>query len=103
GAGPMKRHIRIRCPLTVPVVLLASVLTFPVAGFAQTAAPESTLAKGKKAAQSPAHNLSGMYEFFARGVQGQGISNTVSANPVPMTPWAQAKYDAASQDMARKP
>ncbi len=26
---------------------------------------------------------------------GQGIYNTPSADPVPMTPWAQAKYDAA--------
>src|SRR5437879_12003289 len=36
-----------------------------------------------------------MYEFFGRGVRGQCIYNTPSANPAPMTPWAQATYDAA--------
>jgi hypothetical protein len=75
--------------------MLATVLTFPVANLAQTAAPKSTPAMDRKTVPPSSDNLSGMYEFFVRGVKDQGIYNTPSANPVPMTPWAQAKYDAA--------
>src|SRR3981189_970883 len=75
--------------------MLAAVLIFPIASFAQKAAPKSTSAKARNMVQPSAHDLSGMYEFVIRGVPGQGIYNTPSANPVPMTPWAQSKYDAA--------
>jgi len=91
----MKTRLKIRYRITVPVAILATVLIFPAASFAQTAAPKSTSPKAEKAVQTPAHDLSGMYEFFARGVKGQGIYNTPSKDPAPMTPWAQAKYDAA--------
>jgi len=87
----LKTHFPPACSAAMLVAILAS----PVASIGQTAAPKSKPAKAVEAAQTPAHDLSGMYEFFARGVQGQGIYNTPSANPVPMTPWAQAKYDAA--------
>jgi hypothetical protein len=91
----MKRRLKIRYHFRAPVAMFATVLIFPAASFAQTAGPKSTSPKAEKAAQTPAHDLSGMYEFFARGVKGQGIYNTPSKDPAPMTPWAQAKYDAA--------
>jgi hypothetical protein len=91
----MKRRLKIRYRFTASAAMLATFLTFPIASFAQTAAPKSAPAKAEKSVQPPAHDLSGMYEFFVRGVPGQGIYATPSANPVPMTPWAQARYDAA--------
>ncbi len=91
----MKTCLKIRYRFILSIVLLAAVQTSSIAAFAQTAARKSTPANAKNAAQPSPHDLSGMYEFFGRGVPGQGIYNTPSANPVPMTPWAQAKYDAA--------
>src|SRR3979411_2714243 len=91
----MKMRLTITYRFILSTGMMAAVLIFPIANFAQTAATKSTPAKAKNTVQPSAHDLSGMYEFVIRGVPGQGIYNTPSANPVPMTPWAQSKYDAA--------
>ena len=98
----MKKSHKTRCCYSISVATLASLLTFPVANFGQTAATKSTPPIDKKANQSSAHDLSGMYEFFVRGVKGQGIYATPSKDPVSMTPWAQAKYDAAKPGYGSK-
>ena len=46
-----------------------------------------------QAAPAP-HDLSGLWQFF-NGIPGQGIYATVSRTPPPLTPWAQARFDAA--------
>jgi hypothetical protein len=89
----MNKYLRMHS--AVSTVTLVAILAFPAANFAQTAAPVSKPPKTQEAAQTPAHDLSGMYEFFVRRIPGQGVYGSPSATPAPMTPWAQARYDAA--------
>jgi hypothetical protein len=91
----MKKSLKMRFCFSLSVAMLASLLTFPAANFAQTAAPKSTTATDKKAVPFSAHDLSGMYEFFVRGIPDQGLYGSPSAKPPDMTPWAQARYDVA--------
>ena len=79
----------------ISTAMLVTALAFPILSLGQTAAPKSKPAMTKEAVQSPAHDLSGMYEFFVRAIPGQGLYGSPSATPAPMTPWAQARYDAA--------
>jgi hypothetical protein len=75
--------------------MFVAILSMPTAIFAQTAAHKSVPTKTEANASTSSHDLSGMYEFFITGVPGQGIYASPSKEPAPMTPWAQARYDAA--------
>ena len=89
------RHSRFRSP----AVALAAILSFPVASFAQAGVTKSKPSKNMEAAPTAApnqaHALSGMYEFFVRGIPDQGLYGSPSATPPTMTPWAQERYDKA--------
>ena len=82
-----------------PAAALAAILSFPVASFAQAEVTKSKPSKNMEAAPTaaphPAHDLSGMYEFFVRGIPDQGLYGSPSATPPTMTPWAQERYDKA--------
>ena len=80
-----KRHMTL-------IVVLAAALSGPSPVWAQTAQPRS--AEAKPAPSAPSHDLNGMWEFF-NGAPNQGIYATPSKAAPPMTPWAQAKWDAA--------
>ena len=75
------------------VGLLAAAALGPPMLWAQVPQQSST---GAKPLPSPArpHDLNGMWEFF-NGVPNQGIYATPSKDAPPMTPWAQARWDAA--------
>jgi hypothetical protein len=95
----MNKHLEMCCAIST--VALATILLVPMPGSAQSGATKLKPAKTLQAAQAPApapnpaHDLSGMYEFFVRAIPGQGLYGSPSATPAPMTPWAQARYDAA--------
>jgi hypothetical protein len=72
--------------------LLAAALSGPPVVSAQTSQHRS--AEAKPAPSAPSHDLNGMWEFF-NGVPNQGIYATPSKDAPPMTPWAQAKWEAA--------
>jgi hypothetical protein len=81
------------------IVLLAAVLVpysavLPVMG-GQAQAQRSRDGTATAPAAFDPHDLSGVWDFFITGVPGQGIYATPSDQPPPMTPWAQARYDAA--------
>jgi len=93
-----------KCPkarLLIPVAALAAILSFSIAGFAQAGVSKLKASKNGDAvpasapASDPTHNLSGIYEFFVRGIPDQGLYGSPSAKPPDMTPWAQARYDKA--------
>jgi hypothetical protein len=48
------------------------------------------------------HDLSGMWDFFNRGVEGQGIYATISKTPPPMTEWGKARYAEARPEYGPK-
>jgi hypothetical protein len=73
------------------VATLAAILTLPFVMLAQQSGAE----KVQAAAPVDSHDLSGVWDFFNRGVPGQGIYATPSKDHPPMTQWAQARYDAA--------
>ena len=90
---------RLHSRFASPAVALAAILSFPVASFAQAGVTKSKPSKNMEAAPTaappPAHDLSGMYEFFVRGIPDQGLYGSPSATPPTMTPWAQERYDKA--------
>ena len=73
------------------IAALAAVLALPYTAFSQ----ESGAAKESAASASSPHDLSGVWDFYNRGVPGQGIYATPSNDHPPLTAWAQARYDAA--------
>jgi hypothetical protein len=73
------------------IAALAAMLALPFGTLSQ----ESGAAKAAAASASNPHDLSGVWDFYTRGVQGQGIYATPSRDHPPMTPWGQARYDAA--------
>lgn len=75
------------------VALLAAAALGPPGLWAQGPQQRSTQAKPSPAS-APSHDLNGMWEFF-NGVPNQGIYATPSKDAPPMTPWAQARWDAA--------
>jgi hypothetical protein len=84
----------------IPTIALAAILVFPAATFVQAQAGVTKLRPSKNAEAAapisdPAHDLSGIYEFFIKAIPNQGLYGSPSATPPDMTPWAQAKYDAA--------
>ncbi len=74
--------------------LLVGALILPRLAGAQSSAATPDR-KGPAASTPASHDLSGMWEFFLRGVPGQGIYATPSKEHPPMTAWARARYDAA--------
>jgi len=57
--------------------------------------PSDHSGEAKSNAPFDPHDLSGMWNFYMRGIPGQGIYGTPSKTHPPFTPWAQARYDAA--------
>jgi hypothetical protein len=76
------------------VAALAVCLALPAHIRAQMPSQQSAAAKDNASAPFDAHDLNGMWEFFAN-IPGQGIYATPSKTPPSMTPWAKAKYDQA--------
>src|SRR6266567_8822201 len=93
----MNRNLNLR--FAIPMATLAAFLSVPLASFAQAGVTKSKHLKNVDTAPAansdPAHNLSGMYEFFVKGIPDQGLYGSPSAKPPDMTPWAQIRYDAA--------
>lgn len=77
------------CALTVSALLITP------AAFAQSQSQQGEGTASKAAAPFDPHDLSGVWDFYMRGIPGQGVYNSISKDVPPMTPWAQARYDAA--------
>lgn len=73
----------------VAACLLPSVL------LAGTPPQNSAAAKAKAATPAVSHNLAGTWNFFTHIPADQGVYGTPSKAAPPMTPWAQARFDAA--------
>ena len=84
----------------VPTIMLALPSFAPVQTRSQVHAQQLEDAKTNKTSFTP-HDLSGVWNFFP-GLPGQGISETPGKDPPPMTPWAQARYDAAKPGFGPK-
>jgi len=74
------------------IVALVAALSGPSVVLAQTSQQRS--ADAKPAASAPSHDLNGMWEFFQRRPEPRHLRNAQQGSS-PMTPWAQAKWDAA--------
>ena len=74
------------------LVGLGAVALISVATLAQTA-PRSGAAAAQASAPTPAQDLTGVWTFRER--LGGGAHGAFSEQPPPMTPWAQARFDAA--------
>jgi hypothetical protein len=74
-------------------VVLLAVATLPVLTIAQEKSGKSGTVESD--ASFDAHDISGVWEFFIRIPQNQGIYATPSKDVPPRTPWGQARYDAA--------
>jgi hypothetical protein len=96
GTAAMNRDLNLR--LMLSAVMLA-ILSLPVASFAQAGSTKSKSSKPVEVTSistpDPAHDLSGVYEFFVKGIPDQGFSASLSASPPTMTPWAQERYNSA--------
>ena len=75
------------------VALVAAGTALPSAALAQMPAQPPATAKAKSSAPVSPRDLNGMYQFY-NNTPGQGIYATASKAAPPMTPWAQARYDA---------
>lgn len=76
------------------LIWLSAMAALPALIHAQMPGQQSPTAKSTASAPADPHDMAGMWEFF-QGLPGQGIYATPSKDHPPMTPWAQAKYDAA--------
>jgi len=85
--------MRTRIVGCIATLLAASVL--PAVLLAGTPAQNSEAAKAKPAPPALSHNLAGTWNFFTKIPPQQGVYGTPSREAPPMTPWAQARFDAA--------
>jgi hypothetical protein len=82
--------------VTLSIGLAAAIVTFSPASRAQA------LPKSNSNASFDSHDLSGMWDFFNRGVDGQGIYATISKTPPPLTEWGKARYAEARPEYGPK-
>ena len=90
----------LKLSFVLSAAMLVAILIFPAGSFGQGGLKKSKQLKNVEAAvPAPApdttHDLSGMYEFFIKGIPDQGLYGSPSATPPTMTPWAQQRYDKA--------
>jgi len=78
----------------VRMALLGGLLLLPAAMIAQKPAPPPQRGTTESLSSAPAHDLSGMWEFFNR-VPGQGIYATPSKEAPPMTAWGRQRFEVA--------
>lgn len=87
------------------LIVLAAVVSagwIGLPGARGQAAPEPSAALKTSAASFDSHDLSGMWDLFNRGVEGQGIYATPSKTPPPLTAWGKARYAEARPEYGPK-
>jgi hypothetical protein len=94
GWNPKPREFKMRNRFMSSIAALAAGLALSSVMLAQVPAQPSDSAPTKAAIPAAPHDLSGVWNLYERA-RGQGIYATPSKEVPPMTPWAQAMYDAA--------
>jgi len=91
-----RKEFKMRDRFVASTVVLAAVLALSTVAVSQTGQP-SGAAKAQSAKPQPfdPHDLSGVWSMH------QKAQDTLSKDPPPMTPWAQARYDANKPGIGR--
>lgn len=90
--------------LIITSVAIAAGFLLNSAARSQQRAQQSASSSAKPASSAPfdPHDLSGMWDFFNRGVTGQGIYASPGKTPPPMTAWGKARYAEARPEYGPK-
>jgi hypothetical protein len=90
----------VRNPLNALVAVLTAALAFSFVAYAQTDGGQTGPVHGRRSARANAASPTANLPFNPRDFSGVwmehgGAFNSLSKNPPPMTPWGQARYNAA--------
>ena len=77
------------------ITALVAAWALPAVLLAETPPQNSEAAKTNPATPAVSHNLAGTWNFFTKIPADQGVYGTPSREAPAMTPWAQARFDAA--------